>query len=60
MKTQASRWVDSRRWEPGARIDERGGAAFYQHRKAGTYKLTADLPHVAATDAALRKMMRTA
>jgi len=58
-KANKARWVDRRQWQPGARIDERGGAAFFQHRQAGTYKPAAELAHVAETDAALRRMMGT-
>lgn len=56
LEKNSSRWVDRRAWQPGARIDERGGANFFQTGLKRNERATG-LAHVASTDAVLRRMM---
>lgn len=57
-KPKTVHWTERRRWCPAALIDERGGAVYRVMYGGRVLHPANALPHVAAADAAIKRMMQ--
>lgn len=57
MNPIKNRLVDSRRWQPGALIQDNGGALYKYVAVAGNLAPCTNFAHVSYTDALLRRLL---